>query len=207
MSSLRVISLTVLAESIYNILIFFAEKMWVAFALQKLLTFFQQKISAYLRRRYLLTTGPRLIFILFLHVNICCGYSLEAPRQGTSNEYHSICFHGEIRKLSIIFYWKMRLNKSYGCKSIQSDQSLCCWHEETLHPWLSKNASVQYSDQNVKMHRLIWIFAGCTCPKVHFLMLQLTRYGKNQRSWLHSMDRLAGFSQAHIVFTLSIGTP
>ena len=48
-SSLRVISLTVLADSIYNILIFFAEKMWVAFALQKLLTFFQQKISAYSR--------------------------------------------------------------------------------------------------------------------------------------------------------------
>ena len=48
-SSLRVISLTVLAKSIYNILKFFAEKMWVAFALQKLLTFFQQKISAYLR--------------------------------------------------------------------------------------------------------------------------------------------------------------
>ena len=48
-SSLRVISLTVLADSIYNILIFFAEKMWVAFALQKLLTFFQQKISEYLR--------------------------------------------------------------------------------------------------------------------------------------------------------------
>ena len=48
-SSLRVISLTISADSIYNILIFFAEKMWVAFALQKLLTFFQQKISAYLR--------------------------------------------------------------------------------------------------------------------------------------------------------------
>ena len=48
MSSLRVISITILADSVYNILIFFAEKMWVAFALQKLLTFFQQKISAYL---------------------------------------------------------------------------------------------------------------------------------------------------------------
>ena len=48
-SSLMVISLTVLADSIYDILIFFAEKMWVAFALQKLFTFFQQKISAYLR--------------------------------------------------------------------------------------------------------------------------------------------------------------
>ena len=45
-SSLRGISLTVLADSIYNIMIFFAEKMWVAFAMQKLLTFFQQKISA-----------------------------------------------------------------------------------------------------------------------------------------------------------------
>ena len=48
-SSLRVISLTVLADSIYNILIFFAGKMGVAFAMQKLLTFFQQKISEYLR--------------------------------------------------------------------------------------------------------------------------------------------------------------
>ena len=42
-SSLRVISLTVLADSIYNFLKFFAEKMWVAFALQKLLTFFSAK--------------------------------------------------------------------------------------------------------------------------------------------------------------------
>ena len=42
-SSLRVISLTGLVDSIYNILIFFAEKC------EKLLTFFQQKISAYLR--------------------------------------------------------------------------------------------------------------------------------------------------------------
>ena len=46
-SSLRVISLTILADSIYNILTFFAEKMRVAFALQKLFTFFQQNISAY----------------------------------------------------------------------------------------------------------------------------------------------------------------
>ena len=45
-SSLNVISLTVLADSIYNILILFAEKMWVAFALQKLLTFFSAKNSS-----------------------------------------------------------------------------------------------------------------------------------------------------------------
>ena len=44
MSSLRVISLTVLVDSIHNILIFFAEKN----VSKKLLTFIQQKISAYL---------------------------------------------------------------------------------------------------------------------------------------------------------------
>ena len=44
-SLLRVISLTVLADSIHNILIFFAEKMWVAFALQKLLTFIHKKFQ------------------------------------------------------------------------------------------------------------------------------------------------------------------
>ena len=45
-SSLRVISLTVLVDSIYNILIFSAEKMRVAF--KSYSHFFQRKISAYL---------------------------------------------------------------------------------------------------------------------------------------------------------------
>ena len=40
-----------------------------------------------------------LTFFLFLHENICCGYSLEAPHRGISNEYHNICFRGEIRKI------------------------------------------------------------------------------------------------------------
>ena len=49
--------------------------------------FFHQKVS---------------IFFLFLDENMCCGYSLEVPRRGTSNEYHNVCFHQEIRKL---FTW------------------------------------------------------------------------------------------------------
>ena len=40
-----------------------------------------------------------LISFLFLQENICCGYSLEAPRRGASNEYHDICFRGKIRKI------------------------------------------------------------------------------------------------------------
>ena len=39
------------------------------------------------------------MFFLFLYENIYCGSSLEMPHWGTSNEYYSICFHGEIRKI------------------------------------------------------------------------------------------------------------
>ena len=30
--------------------------------------------------------------------NIDCGYSLEPPRRGGSNEYHNLCLWAEIRK-------------------------------------------------------------------------------------------------------------
>ena len=44
-----------------------------------------------------------IIFFLFLDKNICCGYSLEAPRGGASNEYpQHMCFW-EIRKISAFF--------------------------------------------------------------------------------------------------------
>ena len=38
---------------------------------------------------------------LFLFLNICCGYSLEAPRQGTSNEYPQHIF--SLRNKKIIY--------------------------------------------------------------------------------------------------------
>ena len=31
--------------------------------------------------------------------NIDCGYSIEPPRRGNSNEYHHLCFLAEIRKI------------------------------------------------------------------------------------------------------------
>ena len=36
--------------------------------------------------------------LIFLHGNICCGYSLEAPLRGASNEYPRHFFY-EIRKI------------------------------------------------------------------------------------------------------------
>ena len=40
-----------------------------------------------------------LISSLYLHENLCCGYSLEVPQRGTSNEYPQHMISGEIRKI------------------------------------------------------------------------------------------------------------
>ena len=39
-----------------------------------------------------------LISFLFLNKNICCGYSLEAPRRGASNEYPQHMFSSRNKK-------------------------------------------------------------------------------------------------------------
>ena len=38
-------------------------------------------------------TGVYIIFLISAQ-NIDCGYSLEPPRRGGSNEYHNLCFRG-----------------------------------------------------------------------------------------------------------------
>ena len=38
------------------------------------------------------------IFHIFVQ-NIECGYTLEPPRRGGSNEYHNLCFRSKIRKI------------------------------------------------------------------------------------------------------------
>ena len=61
------------------------------------------------------------IFFLFLLKNIDCGYSLEPPRWGASNEYHNLCFWAEIRKniytpvnpSFTIWKWGLRGSKLY----------------------------------------------------------------------------------------------
>ena len=45
------------------------------------------------------------LFFLFLLKNIDCGYSLEPPRRGGSNEYPQSIVWGEIRKYQF-FIWK-----------------------------------------------------------------------------------------------------
>ena len=71
-------------------------------------------------------------------------------------------------------FWHVRPRRlKAACASAQSDQSLRCQHDETMHTWLSKTAPSENSDQTARMRRLIWIFTGRTCTKGRFLMLRL----------------------------------
>ena len=58
---------------------------------------------------------PHNIFLISLRKHMLW-YSLEAPRRGASNEYHNVCFRGEIRKISAFF----------GCKKYRhfSDEKM-----------------------------------------------------------------------------------
>ena len=46
------------------------------------------------------------MFFLFLHENICCGYSLEAPQRGASNDYPQHMFSWRNKKDISIFRMK-----------------------------------------------------------------------------------------------------
>ena len=50
--------------------------------------------------------GIHTIFFLFFHENISCGYSIEAPRQGASNEYRQHMFSWRNKKDISIFRMK-----------------------------------------------------------------------------------------------------
>ena len=47
-----------------------------------------------------------MLFFLCLLKNIECGYSLEPPRRGSSNEYPQSMFWAEMWKISEFFIWK-----------------------------------------------------------------------------------------------------
>ena len=47
--------------------------------------------------------GIHTLFFLFLHENTYCGYSLEVPQQGASNEYPQHMFSYRIKTILVLF--------------------------------------------------------------------------------------------------------
>ena len=58
---------------------------------------------------YIVKLGLTGVYIIFLisAKNIDCGYSLEPPRRGGSNEYPQSMFWAENMKISEFFIWKV----------------------------------------------------------------------------------------------------
>ena len=57
-------------------------------------------------------TGVYIIFFLFLLKNIDCGYSLEPPHRGGSNEYHNLYF--EQKYETILEFFLSKKNSVFG---------------------------------------------------------------------------------------------
>ena len=85
---------------------------------------------------YIVKLGFTGVYIIFLisAPNIDCGYSLEPPRRGGSNEYPQYMFWAEIRKISEFFlsekFQFLEMNCSIylnRCVFIMSHQKLMWW--------------------------------------------------------------------------------
>ena len=74
---------------------------------------------------------PTKKYFSYFSKKTCCGYSLEVPHQGTSNEYHKICFLGEIRK--IIYFLKIDSYYDMICDGVLSNFPVSSkWPRECL---------------------------------------------------------------------------
>ena len=111
---------------------------------------------------YIVKLGFTVVYIIFLILleNIDCGYSLEPPRRGGSNEYPQSMFWAKLWKISEFFYLK-----------------IFSFLEVKFSIYLNRRVFVMYpfsahedSDQTGRMPRMIWVFAGRTCHFVAFYM-------------------------------------
>ena len=80
----------------------------------------------------------------------------------------------------------VRKHISGNGRPVKIQISLCIravWSESSLGAlWIAKNTNFLHadnedSDQTARMRRLIWVFIGRTCKKVHFLTLLLDYWG------------------------------
>ena len=118
-----------------------------------------------------------LISFLFLNKNICCGYSLEAPRRGASNEYPQHMYSPRNKKN---FMWMPPLICSYAphekmyymtcLPNEDSDKpvyphsltSLRYPPQQALDPWVPTVCQTEDFGQSAQMHWLKTVFAWYT---------------------------------------------
>ena len=117
-------------------------------------------ISTFVARLYNLYLqirgGNHIIFFIFLHEKICCGYSLEAPRRVAYNEYHNI-----------YFWWRnMKYSSTFRLKKVP-----CYWCEGNIENkyrlrYLGRATITMTPRESAKKPNKIW--KGCPLkPSTH----------------------------------------
>ena len=121
------------------------------------------------------------ILFLFLNENVCCGYSLEAPHRGTSNEYPQHMYSSRNKKNIM---WIPHLICSYvrWCKGGRLNGSLVITHHISVSqtclgnlggaPLSSAEASL------VRFYRIIYGYVAVPLPTyvIHQTRISRTSY-------------------------------
>ena len=101
--------------------------------------------------------GIHIIFFLFLHENICCGYSLEAPYQGASNEYLQHMFSWRDKKHISAF----RLNKLSYCRlffstffTFNDNKSKMAQIDSLIFHFYNLPIKIKKSEKNISKNRI-----------------------------------------------------
>ena len=72
-------------------------------------------------------------------------------------------------------FWHMHPMKTQ-ISAHRHDQSLCCQHEERLHPWLSKMCPVKVSDQTAGMHTSEGTFSYLAASFFFFFWIKMVGF-------------------------------
>ena len=124
--------------------------------------------------------GIYKIFFLFLHKNIYCGYSLEAPQTGTSNEYPQHMFSWRNKKISVFFCWKNCRIWSYTNCSNYNKIHIC-----TITIWIV-NKFLLVEDQIWKyfLIKLKYVSSGWNMKMTNRWVLPCGKVGSSNACWL-----------------------
>ena len=136
-----------------------------------------------------------MIIFLFLHKNICCGYSLEAPLRGASNEYPQHMFLWNKKNIYLIpSYLGLQMSLS-----IHRFWSLCTFCIAKVAKFLHADNK---ADQTAMMRRPICVSVGSegtfSHNAVHIFRGNIGKRScvKWKKFWVHF----------NTIITLSIGT-
>ena len=130
-------------------------------------------------------------FFLFLHKNICCGYSLEAPRRGASNEYTQHMFlwrNGENYPRIITKYSSLTSPLNYNDIKTEIIRLNCLSKLETnLEDMLQMRITVIFYDKSglSDIFEVQWPLSVCAFSqsgqKLYYPLYRFIRYCKLYR--------------------------